>query len=78
MFFVCLPDCNGVVGTVTVKKVFTSKAKPLLLELTAKDDPSTSSLVIFKKGDDLRVDMLTQVMFYVFNELWQDAGSLFA
>jgi len=74
---------NNIVKTATVKKIFASKAKPFLLELTyqpntSSDSPvvsrATSSLVIFKKGDDLRIDMLVQSLFYMFNSLWKDSG----
>jgi hypothetical protein len=93
------------ITSITVKKIFSSKAKPLLLEVTYKKDegnkeelldsssssrkgkrskskgasPPTptepeTSLFIFKKGDDLRVDMLVQTMFYIFNTIWSNAG----
>lgn len=106
-----------VITQVVVKKIFSSKAKPCLLEVTYKRESSTSNaikgsksdletsrsstsskkssskrkskpvaaspplpatpqtgLFIFKKGDDLRVDMLVQTMFYIFNTIWANSG----
>jgi len=61
---------NLPIGAVTVLKVFASKAKPCLLELFPADSKYPSRRVIFKKGDDLRQDLLVQACFYLFNVLW--------
>lgn len=97
-----------VITSVVVKKIFSSKAKPCLLEVTYKqaqnavtsppesssrnpkrkankstpppsESPTTAhppqtGLFIFKKGDDLRVDMLVQTMFFMFNTIWKNSG----
>ncbi len=65
---------NNVVTEVTVKKVFSSKAKPLLLEMKYKNADKKPNFFIFKKGDDLRQDLLVQVMFFVFNTLWKNSN----
>lgn len=62
---------NLPLSAVTVLKVFSSKAKPCLLELHPADSKYPSRRVIFKKGDDLRQDLLVQACFYLFNVLWQ-------
>lgn len=61
---------NLPISSVTVLKVFASKAKPCLLELFPADSKYPSKRVIFKKGDDLRQDLLVQACFYLFNVLW--------
>jgi hypothetical protein len=61
---------NLPIAAVTVLKVFASKAKPCLLELFPADSKYPSKRVIFKKGDDLRQDLLVQACFYLFNVLW--------
>lgn len=64
---------NLPLSAVTVLKIFSSKAKPCLLELHPQDSKYPSRRVIFKKGDDLRQDLLVQACFYLFNVLWQQS-----
>jgi hypothetical protein len=64
---------NLPIASVTILKVFSSKAKPCLLELVPADSKYPSKRVIFKKGDDLRQDLLVQACFYLFNVLWQQS-----
>lgn len=64
---------NLPLSAVTILKVFSSKAKPCLLELHPADSKYPSKRVIFKKGDDLRQDLLVQACFYLFNCLWQQS-----
>jgi len=59
------------VNTVTVVNVFDSQARPCRLSFTTKDGDFD---MIFKCGDDLRQDVNVQVMFFVFNKLWQAAN----
>lgn len=54
-------------------KVFSSQAKPCLLELTYDKLPHTKSL-IFKVGDDISLDFFIQIMFFVFNKIWESSG----
>jgi len=54
---------NNTVTEVTVKKVFSSKAKPLLLEMKYKNTNKKPNLFIFKKGDDLR-HVINKFSFY--------------
>eukprot|EP01012_Entosiphon_sulcatum_P006894 TRINITY_DN13369_c0_g1_i1.p1 TRINITY_DN13369_c0_g1~~TRINITY_DN13369_c0_g1_i1.p1 ORF type:complete len:1233 (+),score=216.78 TRINITY_DN13369_c0_g1_i1:42-3701(+) len=60
------------VTQVTVVKQFTSKAKPLLLELL--DTRGNATQVIFKTGDDLSKDAMVMLFFGVFNDIWRRAG----
>jgi phosphatidylinositol kinase/protein kinase (PI-3 family) len=61
-----------------VVKVFTSQAKPCLIKASyvASEDSASKAkegLFILKRGDDLRVDLMTQTMFYIFNRVWAQA-----
>eukprot|EP01105_Mastigella_eilhardi_P016750 TRINITY_DN3837_c0_g1_i11.p1 TRINITY_DN3837_c0_g1~~TRINITY_DN3837_c0_g1_i11.p1 ORF type:complete len:529 (-),score=96.36 TRINITY_DN3837_c0_g1_i11:343-1893(-) len=55
-----------------VMKVFDSQAKPCLMKLSYT--ASAPSLFIFKCGDDLRRDLMVQVMFNIFNSVWDCSG----
>lgn len=58
---------------IKVAKVFDSKAKPVLLEYQSGKffQPLRA---IFKTGDDLRKDFLVEVMFFIFNKIWENSG----
>lgn len=67
-----------IVEKMQVVKVFTSQAKPCLIRASysgALDSASKAkeSLFILKRGDDLRVDLMTQTIFYIFNRIWTNA-----
>jgi len=59
----------GNITSVRLEKTYTSAAKPMLLTLTSQT--FETSRIIFKRGDNLRQDYAVQVMFYIFNRLWQ-------
>eukprot|EP01127_Copromyxa_protea_P013023 TRINITY_DN3452_c0_g1_i2.p1 TRINITY_DN3452_c0_g1~~TRINITY_DN3452_c0_g1_i2.p1 ORF type:complete len:366 (-),score=62.60 TRINITY_DN3452_c0_g1_i2:471-1520(-) len=62
----------GIPETITslkVLKIFKAKTKPILCEASFEPKRPTMRF-IFKSGDDLRRDMYTESLFFVFNELW--------
>eukprot|EP01130_Rhizamoeba_saxonica_P000642 TRINITY_DN10591_c0_g1_i1.p1 TRINITY_DN10591_c0_g1~~TRINITY_DN10591_c0_g1_i1.p1 ORF type:complete len:826 (+),score=147.18 TRINITY_DN10591_c0_g1_i1:127-2604(+) len=63
---------NGlqIVNKVSLNKIFSSAARPLLLELESSLPDVPSYRIIFKGGDDLRQDLVVQTIFYIFNKLW--------
>jgi len=68
---------EALVHKIKICKIFSSKARPLLISLSHINRtlfPDT--LLILKRGEDLRKDMYTQVAFYIFNILWQNAPFL--
>eukprot|EP01105_Mastigella_eilhardi_P017748 TRINITY_DN4095_c0_g1_i2.p1 TRINITY_DN4095_c0_g1~~TRINITY_DN4095_c0_g1_i2.p1 ORF type:complete len:501 (-),score=172.73 TRINITY_DN4095_c0_g1_i2:408-1790(-) len=56
------------VKRIELVKVFNSQAKPCLMKLCYGNSPDMK--FIFKVGDDLRRDLLVQVMFHMFNAVW--------
>lgn len=42
----------------------------MLIRLNPNAPPEQSSLMIYKRGDDLRQDYAVQTMFFIFNRLW--------
>ncbi len=67
------PFSSRRVDCVVVKKVFSTAAKPMMLEFRFGDQP-VPPLILTKDGDDLRVDLQVQLMFRVFNSLWEVYG----
>ena len=67
------PFSSRRVDSVVVKKVFATAAKPMMLEFRAGDE-TVPPLILTKDGDDLRVDLQVQLMFRVFNSLWEVYG----
>jgi phosphatidylinositol-4,5-bisphosphate 3-kinase len=47
-----------------------SKKKPLWLELKNADDKGNDIIVLFKAGDDLRMDIVTLQLFKIMQTLW--------
>ncbi|KAH3765966.1 Phosphatidylinositol 3-kinase 1 [Pelomyxa schiedti] len=60
------------VTQIEVVKVFNSHARPSLMEIKFNGAPPKR--FILKKGDDLRVDMMVQVMFGIFNVIWESSS----
>lgn len=58
---------SNAVTEVVVERVIASAATPLLLSLKFKNE---ADRVLFKCGDDLRLDMAVMQTFRVMNELW--------
>jgi Domain found in Dishevelled, Egl-10, and Pleckstrin (DEP)/Phosphatidylinositol 3- and 4-kinase len=77
----------GVVGSVVVRKVFSSIARPMIIELRRPmeeaciDDDSNHEViaphVLVKEGDNLGQDMCVEVMFRCFNMIWEHSPELF-
>ena len=70
---------NKNVQQLEVKKIFTSNAKPYLLDCYVHDinsinDVKLSSSFILKQGDDLRKDAAVLKMFEFMNHLWEHAN----
>ncbi|KAH3766591.1 phosphatidylinositol 3-kinase [Pelomyxa schiedti] len=61
------------IDKIEVIKVFDSQAKPCLMSISFSTlmPPKT---FIYKTGDDLRKDLAVEVMFEVFNSLWDCSG----
>ena len=59
---------DNLLSEIEVIKIFKSAARPYLLRFTYDD--GEEKFAIFKKGDDLRFDLKTQVMLWIFNKLW--------
>lgn len=62
---------DGTVRKITLMKIFQSKTMPMLVKFDG--DSGISSLMIFKRGDDLRQDFVVQTIFFVLNRLWQQS-----
>ena len=70
---------NKNVQQIEVKKIFTSNAKPYLLDCYVHDtnsinDVKLSSSFILKQGDDLRKDAAVLKMFEFMNHLWKHSN----
>jgi len=63
---------KGAVTSVALVKIFASATKPMLIRMNPMSDHST--LMIFKRGDDLRQDFAIQTMFFIFNRLWAQSS----
>eukprot|EP01124_Arcella_intermedia_P022830 TRINITY_DN3492_c0_g1_i1.p1 TRINITY_DN3492_c0_g1~~TRINITY_DN3492_c0_g1_i1.p1 ORF type:complete len:304 (-),score=46.32 TRINITY_DN3492_c0_g1_i1:48-959(-) len=57
---------------VTVLKIFSSQAKPRLVEIEFEHGIPPHRLIL--KTDDMRSDYYVQLMFFVFNELWSSSN----
>jgi len=55
-------------------KVMVSAAAPLWLVFNSEEVDAYPSLVIFKRGDDLRKDILSLQMFRLFDHIWKQDG----
>lgn len=64
------PFTGQAVDAFVVKKVFSTNARPMLIELRSDAEGHLMPDIITKMGDDLRVDLLVMTMFQVFNTLW--------
>lgn len=89
-FILILGSMTEPVTGLTVEKIFSSNAKPMLLSLhrnpnasaTTNSDDATYNAkespltvhCIFKRGDDLRQDYAVQALFFLFNRLWEQSG----
>jgi phosphatidylinositol-4,5-bisphosphate 3-kinase len=51
-------------------RIMKSKKKPLWLELKNADDKGNDIIVLFKAGDDLRMDIVTLQLFKIMQTLW--------
>lgn len=71
------PFTGDPVDVFIVKKIFQTKAKPMLIELVSDSKGLVEPLIITKFGDDLRVDLLVMTMFRVFNALWVNYSYMF-
>eukprot|EP01129_Flabellula_baltica_P006048 TRINITY_DN2231_c0_g1_i3.p1 TRINITY_DN2231_c0_g1~~TRINITY_DN2231_c0_g1_i3.p1 ORF type:complete len:903 (-),score=176.24 TRINITY_DN2231_c0_g1_i3:103-2811(-) len=60
---------DNTIVSAEVLTIFSSKAKPILLSV--QEDKGDETSMIFKKGGDTRKDMLIQVVFKIFNSLWE-------
>lgn len=77
----------GVVSSVKVVKVFSSIARPMIVQLrnpiegadteSDEDHPSVDPLILIKEGDNLGQDMSVELLFRCFNELWSNDRALF-
>jgi len=65
-----LANIDKPINEVKLVKIFTSNARPILIEM-ANTETQQKSTMIFKQGDDLRQDYVVQIMFFLFNRLWQ-------
>jgi hypothetical protein len=64
------PFTGEKVDSLVVRKVFSTSARPMMIEFR-KGGEFVAPMVLTKNGDDLRVDLQVQVMFRVFNALWE-------
>ncbi|CAN8065753.1 unnamed protein product [Agarophyton chilense] len=74
---------SSVIGSVVVRKVFSSIARPMIVELRVpmenadlEEDEQHIILppgILIKEGDNLMQDLGVQVMFQVFNHIWQSS-----
>jgi len=55
-------------------KFMASKKRPLWLVFESEDPFGENIYVMFKKGDDLRQDILTLQLFKVMHNLWFEGG----
>eukprot|EP00045_Choanoeca_perplexa_P018222 m.282513 g.282513 ORF g.282513 m.282513 type:complete len:1348 (-) comp17751_c0_seq1:4505-8548(-) len=55
-------------------RVMDSKKKPLWLQMVNAADPKHEFAVLYKRGDDLRQDMLTIQMLRLMQKLWHSEG----
>jgi hypothetical protein len=77
----------GVVGGAVVRKVFSSIARPMIIELRRPmedcwiDDEgsheSVSPNLLVKEGDNLGQDMCVEIMFRCFNQIWNESPEIF-
>eukprot|EP01127_Copromyxa_protea_P012209 TRINITY_DN3157_c0_g1_i3.p1 TRINITY_DN3157_c0_g1~~TRINITY_DN3157_c0_g1_i3.p1 ORF type:complete len:654 (+),score=84.54 TRINITY_DN3157_c0_g1_i3:466-2427(+) len=58
------------VSSIKLEKIYNSNARPMLIRLNPGNTTDKTSLLIFKRGDDLRQDFAVQTMFFIFNRLW--------
>ncbi len=66
-------DGTELVTTVVVEKVMASNARPALVLLRDAAGRGLLPRLMWKKGDDLRRDMLAMVFFEVFNVIWKNS-----
>lgn len=77
---------SAVVGSVVVRKVFSSIARPMIIQLRVplenadlEDDNQHVVLppgLLVKEGDNLMQDLGVEIMFQVFNHIWSGTPSL--
>eukprot|EP01130_Rhizamoeba_saxonica_P011329 TRINITY_DN4704_c0_g1_i2.p1 TRINITY_DN4704_c0_g1~~TRINITY_DN4704_c0_g1_i2.p1 ORF type:complete len:702 (+),score=139.47 TRINITY_DN4704_c0_g1_i2:25-2130(+) len=60
---------SDTITRMSIVKVFKSAARPYLLRFSFDGD-TEDKMAIFKYGDDLRLDMMVQNMFHIFQNLW--------
>ncbi|KAI0562998.1 Phosphatidylinositol kinase [Gracilaria domingensis] len=75
---------SSVIGSVVVRKVFTSIARPMIVELrvpmeNADLDEDDDHIILppgilIKEGDNLMQDLGVEVMFQVFNHIWESSA----
>lgn len=66
------PDNISLISQISVTKVFSSKAKPVLLNLHHPRASEADTQIIVKNGD-MTKDYLSQAAFYIFQILWDNA-----
>jgi len=70
------PVCDPVMGLLMqeleVIHLFKAHTRPALCEVTLHTNEKIR--FIYKEGDDLRDDMYTQTMFFIFNQIWEYSG----
>ena len=70
----CHPLTGAAVTEMRVRKVFATSARPMMVEFRNGEGSKVPPMVLTKSGDDLRVDLQVQVMFRLFNALWEVNG----
>lgn len=78
---------HGVISNVVVKKVFSSIARPMIVELRQVDEDAVvdsgdyhsavSPNLLIKEGDNLGLDLSVELMFQCFNVIWRESAEFF-
>jgi len=77
-FMLDTPTIDPITGktlrSAEVKAILNSANKPMLLDLYYHDTMMAPRQIIFKKGEDLRADYCVQILFGLFNVIWENSG----